>query len=124
MFSTGCRGLLDAGKYVSNENMTLEDTSDADGDFDMVSHGPAWVAYNIYVDVPGTYVLRLRVSGAPGRMAVEQNGEVIGTADTKELEWHTVETRVKLAAGKQTLRIDCNGQALHSIDFAMQSALR
>ena len=115
-------GVLDAGKYVRNENMTLEDTSDADGDFDMVSRGMGWVAYNIFVDVPGTYVLRLRVSGAPGKLAVVQNGEVIGTADTKELGWHTVETTVKLAAGKQTLRVDCNGQALHSIEFGMRAA--
>lgn len=116
-------GLLDAGKYVANENMTLRDTTDADGDFDMVSTGPAWVAYNIQVDVPGTYVLRMRVSGAPGKIDVLQNGRVLGSADTNELQWHTVETSVALVPGTQTVRFRCNGQALHSIEFEMQSGV-
>lgn len=113
-------GQLDAGKYVSNENMTLQETTDADGDYDMVSSGPAWVAYNIQVDVPGTYVLKLRVSGAPGRIDVMQDGQVIGSAETNELQWHTVETQVALIAGAQTIRVQCNGQALHTIDFSVK----
>lgn len=113
-------GQLDAGKYVSNANMTLQDTTDAEGDFDMVSSGPAWVAYNIQVDVPGTYVLKLRVSGAPGKIDVMQEGQVIGSAETSELQWHTVETQVALIAGAQTIRVQCNGQALHYIDFSVK----
>ena len=114
-------GLLDAGKYVANDNMTLRDTTDVDGDFDMVSGGESWIDYNIQVDQPGTYTLRFRVSGAPGKMDVVQNGQVLGSVDSTDTGWHTVETSVSLLPGTQTIRISCNGQTLHSIEFAMKS---
>ncbi|HWB60836.1 MAG TPA: carbohydrate-binding protein, partial [Chthoniobacteraceae bacterium] len=117
-------GLLDSGKYVANDKMTLEDTTDAGGDFDMVSHSAAWVDYNIQVDVPGTYLLRMRVSGAPGRVEVLQDGVVLGSVDTIEKAWHTEETAVPLAAGAQTIRVRFSGgQSLHSIDFSVKPGI-
>ncbi len=44
-------------------------------------------------------------------------------ADTNELQWHTVEVTVPLLTGAQTIRIRCNGQTLHSIDFAVKSGV-
>jgi len=111
-------GLLDAGKYVAKENMTLRDTTDFDGDFDMVSHGAGWVAYNIQVDAPGAYVLRVRVSGAPGQMDIVGNGRVLGSVHCTQSQWHMVGTSVSLPSGAQTIRIHCDGQIIHSIEFA------
>jgi hypothetical protein len=112
-------GLLDAGKYVAKENMTLDDTSDSTGDFDMISSGPGSVDYNIQVDKAGTYALKLRVSGVPGKIEIVQNDQILGSVASTKTQWQTVETTVPLLAGAQTLRIRCDGQTLHSIDFAM-----
>ena len=116
-------GLLDAGKYVVNDHMTLRDTTDESGDFDMVSHGASSIDYNLQVDAPGVYLLKFRVSGAPGKMDILEDGQLLGSVDSTETRWHTLEAVVTLPAGSQTLRITCSGQALHSIDFAIKPGL-
>jgi hypothetical protein len=111
--------LIEAGQYVFKDNMNLDKTTDASGDYDMVSNGGASsVDYNIHVDTAGTYTVKIRVSGTPGKIEVVQNDQVLGTAEPTGAEWQTVETTVPLLAGSQAVRIRCNGQTLHYVEFA------
>jgi hypothetical protein len=113
-------GQIEAGKYVETDNMTLRPTTDLEGDYDMESAGSSSVAYNIHVDVPGTYTVKLRVSGSPGKIDITQDGRTLGSVQSTQLLWHTVETPVTLAAGSQTVRVHANGQALHFVEFVAQ----
>ncbi len=114
-------GRLPGGNYAAMEQMEIQPTRDEGSPAFMGSESPGgWVEYHVQVDVPGPYLLRFRVGGAPGTLEVLRNGAVVARMPVGEQRgWQTVEAPLELDAGAQSLRVRCgqSNQAIHWIEF-------
>jgi hypothetical protein len=119
-------GRLQAEDYVSMAGAEIWPTSDIDGFADMASNAPdAWLDYNLFVDRPGMYAVRLRVTGEAGDISFFAGNQALGVAHLAQGSnvWQTVTTTIRLTAGAQTLRVrlPSSGQRLNWIEFANES---
>ena len=114
-------GQLDAARYLAMENAQVLPTTAGEGMLDMTAAKPgAWLDYHLQVDAEGTYRLVLQVGGKPGQIEILQNDQVVATVRPNDQSWQKTEASVRFSAGAQTMRIRLNsqGQAIHSIAFA------
>jgi hypothetical protein len=113
-------GQLQAARYVTMTNMTIGQTTDANGLADMIyASSGAGVSYNLQVNTAGSYPLAFRVGGASGTIGAYENGTLLATATNVVPTWSTVSTTVTLPAGAQTLKVvlSSSGQHLNWLQF-------
>jgi len=119
-------GRVEAEADVRMNGVGLEPTRDADGWFHVhkIEAGD-WMEYQLNVAAAGAYTVSARVAaGAPVALRVTQGGAELGritvTQPKGAQQWETVKTTVRLAAGKQTIRVECGSKdlAVNWLEFA------
>ncbi len=102
-----------AGKYRTNDTVSIESTSDAGGGYDVTATAAGdWLEYTLMVLNAGMYDLRLRVAGAnPGSVQVLLGGAPLtGTLSLPNTggaqSWRTVTNSVFLGQGQKKLRLN------------------
>lgn len=119
-------GRVEAEADVRMNGVGLEPTGDADGWFHVhkIDAGD-WMEYQLNVAAAGTYTLSARLAaGAPVALRVTQGGAELGRILVAKPQgagrWETAATTVRLAAGRQTIRVECGSKdlALNWLEFA------
>lgn len=119
-------GRIEAEADVRMNGVSLEPTKDADGWFQVSKiEAGDWMEYQLNVAAAGTYKLSARVAGgAPIALRVTKDGAELDRLAVEKPkganQWETAATTVRLAAGKQTIRVECatGGFALNWLEFA------
>jgi len=113
-------GRLQAGRYVAAFDMVLKETKDAGSLLQLEANGDGSTAdYNLAVDAPGTYHVKIRALGHAGGTINFLNGtSPLGTATLQKDGWQDVETDLTLAKGTQTVRIKIPLMALTWLEFS------
>jgi len=107
-----------AGGAYRDDDVDIEETSDANGEYNVgwIEDGE-WLEYT--VDVPeGTYALTARVAGFPtsdAQLTVQVDGEEVGTLDVSRTggwqDWETVTGEsVSVAGGQHVVRVTASGR--------------
>ena len=107
-----------AGGAYRDDDVDIEETSDANGEYNVgwIEDGE-WLEYT--VDVPeGTYALTARVAGFPtsdAQLTVQVDGEEVGTLDVPRTggwqDWETVTGEsVSVAGGQHVVRVTASGR--------------
>jgi hypothetical protein len=113
-------GRLQAERYVDITDMETRPTDDTDGFLHMrAGKAGAELACNIAPDKAGDYSLALRATGGAGTIAIQINERKVGSVAVTNDGWQTVSTKLRLAAGPQTIRLvmSAKGQTVNWIEF-------
>jgi hypothetical protein len=99
-------GRLQAESHVKVEKSNIALTTDGDGFLEMQTEKGGVLNYNVAVPSAGEYSVKIRCKTSEGtKFEILSGDTVLGEATTKDADWQTVETSVKLPAGNQTLRV-------------------
>jgi hypothetical protein len=107
---------IEAENFANQGGIKTENTSDNGGGQNVgyINHGD-FVEYNINAASTGQYDLDFRVASATsgGKITISSNGSTVGSINVAGTggwqTWTTLNTRVNLPAGAQTLRLDFSG---------------
>jgi len=117
-------GKLDAADYatISNAKLTITNDKDAVGLFQVNPEGDAAEAtYNLQVDNEGDYTISVHTfAGMTAKDPVEiyKGDKLLGSAVTTQHAWETVDTKIHLEKGLNTLRVKLNDHLLGWFNFA------
>ena len=113
-------GKLAAERYVTMSNMEIASGSEEGSRFQMTATGAnATIDYNVFIEQAGEYTMKLRGGMRGGKIGVWRDGSELATVLLEGKPWQTVETKLKLDAGAQTLRLNVqrSGQTLGWIEL-------
>ena len=114
-------GKLQAESFVGSEQAEIGATGDGEGFLEMKLTGlHGWLDYNVAVEKPGNFALKVRFSGnAATSIEVLSGDKVLATAKASQKGWQTAETSITLPAGTQTLRVRTSTTArLNWLEFS------
>ncbi len=118
-------GTILTEEYRRGKGVLVQNSTDTDGGKNIkVAYG--WVDYPVIASESGNYQFRFRVPGSNGTKTatIKVNNVTAGTVDLGNTgtsqPYYDVDTRIKLTAGYQLLRIEFNGiVTVHTIEAGL-----
>ena len=105
-------GRLQAECYVTASGVTLKETTDSDGRFQLAGKGNISIGYQVAPVHAGRYQVSLRVSGSTSGLKVCVHDQPAVTIPDSTGDWRNVVVEMPLAAGPQILEVVGAGTGL------------
>lgn len=113
-------GRLQSESYLNMAKPNIGMTKDGDGFLEVTPEAQGWIDYNVAVDRPGQFSLKIRCKTAAGtKLDILSSDTVLATAQAQTDDWQTATTAITLPKGNQTLRVRSSAYAhLNWMEFS------